>query len=150
MAQVEIDEYQNYQKALGALSEALKCLGKTKTKNPAALEAKVNFLKERIKLVNKFANARRFVGYSCMHFRIGCKCDSSSCMHAVCMPRTLRSVCVSVRLYWTSPSSTRQSELETCMDSSLSILLRLGTTKRYSRCTVLFMGCATYGWSTEN
>ena len=67
MAQVEIDEYQNYQKALGALSEALKCLGKAKTKNPAAHEAKVNFLKERIKLVKKFANARRFVGYIQFH-----------------------------------------------------------------------------------
>lgn len=56
---MEIDEYQNYDKAAGALSEALKCLGKAKTKNPAALEAKINFLKERIELVKRFANARR-------------------------------------------------------------------------------------------
>ena len=27
-AQVEIDEYQNYEKALGALTEAARCLGK--------------------------------------------------------------------------------------------------------------------------
>ena len=65
--QVEIDEYQNYQKALGALSEALKCLGKAKTKNPAALEAKVTFLKERIELVRRFANARRYYTRTCMH-----------------------------------------------------------------------------------
>ena len=58
--QLEIDEYQDYQKALGALTEALKCLGKAKSKNPAALEAKVNFLKQRIALVKKFANARRY------------------------------------------------------------------------------------------
>lgn len=58
---MEIDEYQNYQKAQGALNEALKCLGKAKTKNPAALEAKTKFLKERLKLVKKFANARRLV-----------------------------------------------------------------------------------------
>lgn len=59
--QLEIDEYQNYQKALGALTEALKCLGKAKSKNPAALEAKMNFLKQRIALIKKFANARRYV-----------------------------------------------------------------------------------------
>lgn len=58
---MEIDEYQNYQKAQGALNEALKCLGKTKTKNPAALEAKIKFLNERLKLVKRFADARRLV-----------------------------------------------------------------------------------------
>ena len=57
--QLEIDEYQNYAKALGALHEALKCLGKAKATNPATLEAKVSFLKERIELVKRFADARR-------------------------------------------------------------------------------------------
>lgn len=59
--QVEIDEFQNYGKAVGALGEALKCLGKAKTKNPAALEAKMNFLKDRIELVKRFAEARRYM-----------------------------------------------------------------------------------------
>ena len=59
LLQVEIDEYQNYGKALGALGEALKCLGKVKTKNPAALEAKINFFKDRIELVKRFAEARK-------------------------------------------------------------------------------------------
>ena len=57
--QVEIDEYQNYSKALGALNEALKCLGKAKPKNQTAHEAKIKFMKERIDLVQRFADARR-------------------------------------------------------------------------------------------
>ena len=61
LLQVEIDEYQDYQKAQGALSEALKCLSKAKTKNPAALEAKVKFLNARLDLIKKFAGARRLV-----------------------------------------------------------------------------------------
>lgn len=61
LLQVEIDEYQDYQKAQGALSEAIKCLAKAKTKSPPALEAKVKFLNARLKLVKKFADARRLV-----------------------------------------------------------------------------------------
>lgn len=57
--QVEIDEYQNYSKAVGALNEALKSLSKAKTKNPTALEAKIKFLKERVELIKRFAEARR-------------------------------------------------------------------------------------------
>ena len=57
--QVEIDEYQNYSKALGALNEALKCLGKAKPKNQTAHEAKIKFMKERIDLVQRFADARQ-------------------------------------------------------------------------------------------
>lgn len=59
--QVEIDEYQNYQKAVGALNEALNCLSKAKGKNQAAIEAKETFLKERMALVEKFAKAQRWV-----------------------------------------------------------------------------------------
>ncbi len=58
-AQAEIDEFQNYGKAVGALNEALKCLSKAKNKNPAALEAKAAFLKERVDLIQRFAEARR-------------------------------------------------------------------------------------------
>lgn len=57
--QVEIDEYQDYQKAQGALKEALKCLSKAKTKNTTALEARVKFFNERLQLVKRFADARR-------------------------------------------------------------------------------------------
>ena len=59
--QVEIDEYQDYQKAQGALRESHKCLTKAKTKNPAALEAKIKFLNQRLQLVKKFADARKSV-----------------------------------------------------------------------------------------
>ena len=57
---MEIDEYQNYAKALGALNEAVKSLSKAKPKNPAAMEEKITFFKERIDLVKKFAEARRY------------------------------------------------------------------------------------------
>ncbi|XP_072167641.1 intraflagellar transport protein 140 homolog [Diadema setosum] len=58
-AQVEIDEYQNYDKALGALTEAYKCLSKAKVKNQSQLEEKLGALKHRIGLVKKFVQARR-------------------------------------------------------------------------------------------
>jgi intraflagellar transport protein 140 len=58
-AQVEIDDYQNYEKALGALNEALKCMTKAKTKNAAEQESKVAFLKQRITLLRKFVEAKR-------------------------------------------------------------------------------------------
>lgn len=55
---MEIDDYQNYTKALGALKEALKCLAKAKTKNQD-VEDKMGFLQDRIQLVDRFATARR-------------------------------------------------------------------------------------------
>lgn len=58
VTQVEIDEYQNYDKALGALNESLKCFGKVKTRTPS-IEAKMQFLKDRISLISKFAEARK-------------------------------------------------------------------------------------------
>lgn len=58
-AQVEIDEYQNYDKALGALSEAYKCMAKAKTKNATDQEEKVAQLKQRIGFLKKFVQARR-------------------------------------------------------------------------------------------
>jgi len=58
-AQVEIDEYQNYEKALGALAEALKCMSKAKMRDITAQESKVNFLKRRISLLKKFVQSRR-------------------------------------------------------------------------------------------
>lgn len=58
LCQVEIDDYQNYTKALGALQEALKCLTKAKAKNQD-VEDKMGFLQARIHLVDRFATARR-------------------------------------------------------------------------------------------
>ena len=58
---MEIDEYQNYDKALGALTEAYKCMAKAKTKNPTDQEEKVAYLKQRIGFLKKFVQARRYV-----------------------------------------------------------------------------------------
>ena len=59
--QLEIDEYQNYDKAAGALSEALKCLSKTKGVNEVELQDRIAFLQQRIVLVKRFASARKYV-----------------------------------------------------------------------------------------
>ncbi|XP_013414894.1 intraflagellar transport protein 140 homolog [Lingula anatina] len=58
-AQVEIDEYQNYDKALGALNEAYKCMAKAKMKNQSLQEEKLAAFKQRINLIKKFVQARR-------------------------------------------------------------------------------------------
>ncbi|XP_006901968.1 PREDICTED: intraflagellar transport protein 140 homolog [Elephantulus edwardii] len=58
-AQVEIDEYQNYDKAHGALIEAYKCLSKAKAKNPLDQEAQLAQLQNKMTLVKRFTQARR-------------------------------------------------------------------------------------------
>uniref|UniRef100_A0A8C1IK27 Intraflagellar transport protein 140 homolog n=1 Tax=Cyprinus carpio TaxID=7962 RepID=A0A8C1IK27_CYPCA len=52
-AEVEIDDYQNYEKAYGALTEACKCLTKAK------VESKLLILTHRLSLVKRFIQARR-------------------------------------------------------------------------------------------
>ncbi|RKO88630.1 hypothetical protein BDK51DRAFT_31391, partial [Blyttiomyces helicus] len=56
-AQVEIDEYQNYEKALGALREALKCM--SKARNVTDREAKVESFQHRIELIGRFVEGRK-------------------------------------------------------------------------------------------
>lgn len=58
-AQVEIDEYQNYEKAHGALTEAYKCLSKAKAKSPLDQETKLAQLQSKMTLVKRFIQARR-------------------------------------------------------------------------------------------
>ncbi|XP_076998370.1 intraflagellar transport protein 140 homolog [Tamandua tetradactyla] len=58
-AQVEIDEYQNYDKAHGALTEAYKCLSKAKAKSPLDQETKLAQLQSKMALVKRFIQARR-------------------------------------------------------------------------------------------
>ncbi|KAJ3129307.1 hypothetical protein HK098_001719 [Nowakowskiella sp. JEL0407] len=55
-AQVEVDEYQNYEKAYGALKEAMKCV--SKAKQISNREEKLEFLQRRIDLIGKFVEAR--------------------------------------------------------------------------------------------
>ncbi|XP_057603578.1 intraflagellar transport protein 140 homolog isoform X4 [Hippopotamus amphibius kiboko] len=58
-AQVEIDEYQNYDKAHGALTEAYKCLSKAKARSPLDQEARLAQLQSKMTLVKRFTQARR-------------------------------------------------------------------------------------------
>ncbi|XDB64126.1 hypothetical protein ABFV05_017742 [Capra hircus] len=57
-AQVEVDEYQNYDKAHGALTEAYKCLSKAKARSPLDQEARLAQLQSRMTLVKRFMQAR--------------------------------------------------------------------------------------------
>ncbi|XP_077482190.1 intraflagellar transport protein 140 homolog isoform X1 [Stigmatopora argus] len=57
-AQVEIDDYQSYDKALDALSDAVKCLAKVKSSD-GQQEAKLAELQRKITLIKKFSHARR-------------------------------------------------------------------------------------------
>ena len=59
--QVEIDEYQNYEKAVGALTEAFKCLTKSKIEDNEEKENKLTSLKTKIALVKKFVSTRRYL-----------------------------------------------------------------------------------------
>ncbi|CAJ1080882.1 intraflagellar transport protein 140 homolog [Xyrichtys novacula] len=58
-AQVEIDEYQNYEKALDALTEAFKSLSKVKDSSTGQQEARLTDLQHKITLIKKFVHARR-------------------------------------------------------------------------------------------
>ncbi|XP_019363179.1 PREDICTED: intraflagellar transport protein 140 homolog [Gavialis gangeticus] len=58
-AQVEIDEYQNYEKAQGALTEAYKCLSKAKIRSPVEQESKLALLQSKMALIKRFIQARR-------------------------------------------------------------------------------------------
>ena len=58
-AQVEIDEYQNYEKAFGALNEAHKCLTKARSGNVSLQEDKLADMQRRMTLCKKFIQAKR-------------------------------------------------------------------------------------------
>jgi len=58
-AQAEIDEYQNYEKALGALGEAAKSISNAKMANTTLQEERLAALKHKIMLIKKFVNAKR-------------------------------------------------------------------------------------------
>ncbi|KAM9716097.1 intraflagellar transport protein 140 homolog isoform 2-T2 [Menidia menidia] len=57
-AQVEIDDYQNYEKALDALTEAFKCLSKVKDSSGGQQEARLVHLQHKITLIKKFVHIR--------------------------------------------------------------------------------------------
>ena len=65
LLQVEIDEYQNYDKALGALGEAYKCMSKAQG-DEVVKEERLGQLKQKMTLIKKFVTARRCVGWLCV------------------------------------------------------------------------------------
>lgn len=56
---MEVDEYQNYEKALGALTEAYKCLTKAKMRNQGEQEERLEQLQNKLTTVKKFVQVRR-------------------------------------------------------------------------------------------
>lgn len=56
---MEIDDYQNYEKALDALTEAAKCLSKTKDTSSGQQEVRLANLQHKVTLIKKFVHARR-------------------------------------------------------------------------------------------
>lgn len=56
---MDIDEYQDYEKALRALGEAYKCLTKAKMNDEMLLEERLAQLKNKMALIKKFVTARR-------------------------------------------------------------------------------------------
>ena len=54
-AQVEIDEYRDYEKALGAMKEAMRQLEKSMAANK---DMKMRMMKDRINIIEKFVAAR--------------------------------------------------------------------------------------------
>lgn len=57
--QEEIDDFRNYEKALGALSEAYKYLSKSKERSPGEQQARLAQLQHKVSLVKRFSQARR-------------------------------------------------------------------------------------------
>ncbi|CAG9773857.1 unnamed protein product [Ceutorhynchus assimilis] len=57
-AQVEIDDFQNYEKALGALTEASRCLQKI-TDNPAHIQRAMEIVQQRFSMVKRFVDIRK-------------------------------------------------------------------------------------------
>ena len=55
----EIDECQDYPKAIGALEQAIKVLKKLKGSNPTIVEAKLSFVQDRIDTITRFVEAQR-------------------------------------------------------------------------------------------
>lgn len=59
MFQVEIDDYQNYEKALDALTEAFKCLSKAEDTSGGQQATRLAELQHKITLIKKFIHMQR-------------------------------------------------------------------------------------------
>lgn len=69
LCQVEIDDYRDYEKAIGALREALKYLGKAETRQASDM---AEMTERRIDLMEQFVKARK-----ALQVRAGRECGSS-------------------------------------------------------------------------
>lgn len=59
-ANVEIDEFQDYDKAMSALAEAYKCLTKGNVEDSIRAEEMVNNLKFKLTVIRKFLEAKKY------------------------------------------------------------------------------------------
>lgn len=59
-AQVEIDEFQDYDKAMSALAEAYKCLTRGNVEDTIKAEEMVNNLKIKLTIIRKFIEAKEY------------------------------------------------------------------------------------------
>ncbi|CAH0563779.1 unnamed protein product [Brassicogethes aeneus] len=67
-AQVEIDEFQNYEKAFGALTEASRCLGKVQTpKDSLQHQRATDIVQQRLTSVKRFVDIRRLFERGDLH-----------------------------------------------------------------------------------
>ena len=55
-----MDEFQNYEKALGALGESYKCLSKAQIQNEELKEERMQDLKHRVQILKKYVQLKRF------------------------------------------------------------------------------------------
>jgi len=66
--QLEIDEFQDYEKALGAMGEAYKCLSKLQANDSQAqTDAKMNDIKSRMLIMNRFLKIKRYNFSLCLN-----------------------------------------------------------------------------------
>lgn len=59
MLKVEIDEFQNYEKAFGALTEASRCLQKITSKDPKQIQRAMDIVNQKLSLVKRFVDIKK-------------------------------------------------------------------------------------------
>eukprot|EP00800_Vazella_pourtalesii_P000900 TRINITY_DN1075_c0_g1_i7.p2 TRINITY_DN1075_c0_g1~~TRINITY_DN1075_c0_g1_i7.p2 ORF type:complete len:746 (-),score=211.90 TRINITY_DN1075_c0_g1_i7:3055-5292(-) len=79
-AQLEIDDYQNYEKAVGALTEALKYISRAKNMSTQEQEGRLALYQERISLIEKYLEARAL-------FQTDQEAAVTSCKHLLENPK---------------------------------------------------------------
>ena len=69
---MEIDEYQNYEKAVGALTEAFKCLSKSKVEDNEEKENKLTSLKTKNGSILKCHSNKNQFSFKCFSLITTC------------------------------------------------------------------------------